>query len=134
MCIRDSTYIEDSAYTADGTAVWGWSKVLSYGWFARVDDEGTVMWTRLLNHGFSNEYIAAVLSNGDDTWAVISRGDLKCLCLSCYDMDGNELSFKKTDVGNLGVWNAARLGDGYIVQVGNRLSRDTAQMCIRDRL
>jgi hypothetical protein len=127
------TYIEDSAYTADGTAVWGWSKVLSYGWFAQVDDEGTVMWTRLLNHGFSNEYIAAVLSNGDDTWAVISRGDLKYLCLSCYDMDGNELSFKKTDVGNLGVWNAARLGDGYIVQVGNRLSRDTALLFKLDR-
>jgi hypothetical protein len=126
-------YIEDSAYTTDGTAVWGRNKTWSSGGIARVDDEGTVMWTRFLNHGFSDEYIAAVLSNGDGTWAVISRGDYQYLCLSCYDMDGNELSFKKTEVGNLGVWNAARLGDGYIVQLGNRQSRDTALLFKLDR-
>ncbi len=127
------TYIEDSSYTSEGTAVWGRNKTWSSGWIARVDDEGRVMWTRFLNHGFSDEYIAAVLSNGDGTWAVISRGDYKYLCLSCYDMDGNELSFKKTEVGNLGVWNAARLGDGYIVQVGNLQSRDTALLFKLDR-
>jgi len=132
------TYIEGSTYTIDGTAVWGKNETCSstkptFGWIARVDDEGTVMWTRFLNHGFSDEYIAAVLSNGDGTWAVISRGDYKYLCLSCYDMDGNELSFQKTEVGNLGVWNAARLGDGYIVQVGNLQSRDTALLFKLDR-
>lgn len=133
-------YVDDSSYTVDGTAVWGrsssdaWSPIQrSYGWIARVDDEGTVMWTHCLNHGFDHEYIAAVVSNGDGTWAVISRGDLKYLCLSCYDIGGNELSFKKTEIGNLGVWNAARLGDGYIVQVGNLLSRDTALLFKLDR-
>ena len=55
-------YIEDSAYTTDGTAVWGRNTTWSSGWIARVDDEGTVKWTRFLNHGFSDEYIAAVLS------------------------------------------------------------------------
>ncbi len=126
-------YVEGSAYTTDGTAVWGRNKAWSSGWIARVDDEGTVMWTRFLKHGFSDEYMAAVLSNGDGTWAVISRGDYQYLCLSCYDMDGNELSFKKTKVGNLGIWNAARLGDGYIVQVGNLQSRDTALLFKLDR-
>ena len=127
------TYIEDSTCTADGTAVWGRNETRSSGWIARVDNEGTVMWTSSLNHGFSDEYIAAVLSNGDGTWAVISRGDYKYLCLSCYDMEGNELSFKKTEVGNLGIRNAARLGDGYIVQVGNLQSRDTALLFKLDR-
>lgn len=132
-------YLEDSSYMSEDTAVWGqnetWSSTqpTTHGWIARVDDEGTVKWTRRLNHGFSDEYIAAVLSNGDGTWAVISRGDYKYLCLSCYDMDGNELSFKKTEVGNLGIWNAARLGDGYIVQLGNQQSRDTALLFKLDR-
>ena len=56
--------------------------------------------------------------HGDGTWAVISRGDLEYLCLSQYDISGNELSFRKTKVGVKGIWNAARLGDGYLVQLG----------------
>ena len=131
-------YIEDYAHTKEGTGLWGQSEVFSssdtsYGWIALVDGEGTVMWQRRLDHGFKNEYVASVLNNGDGTWAVISRGDLKFICLSCYDADGNERSFHKTEVGNLGVWNAARLGDGYIVQLGNLTSRDAALLYKMDR-
>ena len=130
--------LENSVYTAEGTAAWGsnetWSSTQpTYGLLARIDDRGTVLWTRQFDHGFQHESIAAVLSNDDGTWAVISRGDLKYLCLSRYDMDGKELSFKKTEVGNLGVWNAARLGDGYIVQLGNMQSRDTARLIKLDK-
>ena len=131
-------YVDGYSYTQEGTAVWGWNETYSsgettHGWIARVDDEGTVLWQRRMEHGFQNEYVASVLSNGDGTWAVISRGDLKYLCLSRYDAAGNELAFHKTEVGNLGIWNAARLGDGYIVQMGHQINRETALLFKLDR-
>ncbi len=122
------------AHTALGTAVWGWNETrYGHAWLARVDDGGSVRWARHLDHGFEWEGIAAVLDNGDGTWAVFSRGDLKYLCLTCLDADGEELSFRQTEVGNLGIWNAARLGEGYIVQLGNMTTRDTALLYTMDR-
>ncbi|MBQ7639361.1 MAG: hypothetical protein IJS90_10715 [Clostridia bacterium] len=131
-------YVEDYAKINEGTMAWGNNAVLSstdtsYGWIALIDNAGNVMWQQRLNHGFKNEYVASVLNDADGTLAVISRGDLKYLCLSCYDTEGKELSFHKTEVGNYGIENAARLGDGYIVQLWNQLSGDTALLCKMDR-
>lgn len=130
--------VEDAALTSSGTAVWGYtpawsSEQPSPAWLARVDGEGNVLWQRRLDHGFQNEDVAAVLDNGDGTWAVISRGDLRRLCLSQYDTEGNELLFRETEVGNRGIWNAARLGDGYLVQLGHMLEGDTAHLVKLDR-
>lgn len=130
--------VEDSVFTAGGTAVWGrddtWSSEQpSHSWLARVDESGRVLWRKRLDHGFRRESVSHVLDNGDGTWAVISRGDLRYLCLSQYDVNGGELSFHKTEVGNRGVWNAARLGDGYLVQLGNRMNGETARLAKLDR-
>ena len=81
-----SFYVDDCASVADGTAAWGYTSTWSSeqpspAWLARLDDSGKVLWERRLDHGLENEYICAVLDNGDGTWAVISRGDLY-LCLS----------------------------------------------------
>ena len=134
---RDFT-VEDAAHTPAGTAVWGWNPTTgsgqrTFGWLARVDDGGKVLWERKLDHGFDFEYIAAVLTSGDGTWAVLSRGGPDFLCYSEYDPDGHELRFRRTQVGNLGIWNAARLGDGYIVQLGNGTTGDTALLVKVDR-
>jgi len=123
---------------SDGLAVWGWTPTLSSeqpspAWLARLDDAGSVLWERQLDHGFESEYIAAVLDNGDGTWAVISRGDLRYLCLSQYNTEGSELSFCQTEVGNLGIGNAARLGEGYLVQLGNRVYGKDTQLVRMDR-
>lgn len=131
-------YIEDYAYTKEGTVLWGQNEIFSssdtsYGWIALVDEEGSIVWQRRLDHGFKNEYVASMLANGDGTWAVISRGDLQYICLSCYDVGGKELSFHKTEVGNYGIRNAARLGDGYIIQLWNQFSGDTALLYKMDR-
>jgi hypothetical protein len=131
-------YVEDCAYTKEGTVLWGQSGIFSssdttHGWIALVDEEGGLVWQKRLNHDFKNESVASVLRNGDGTLAVISRGDLKYLCLGCYDADGKELSFHKTAVGNFGIRNASRLGDGYIVQLWNPFSGDTALLCKMDR-
>lgn len=131
-------HVEDSVFTSAGTAAWGYtptwsSEQSSYAWAARVDGTGDILWQQRLNHGFQKEYIAAVLDNGDGTWAVISRGDYRYLCLSQYDIDGSELSFCKTEIGNRGIWNAARLGDGYLVQLGHRMDGETARLAKLDR-
>lgn len=124
----DELHVENGVMTSAGSAVWGqrthWavanehskSHPLHYGWIARIDDSGNKLWQCELNHGFENEYIRAVLDNGDGTWAVISEGDSEYLCLSQFDINGNELSFQKTKVDRLRILNAARLGDGYLVQ------------------
>lgn len=124
----DSIYIDNCVMTSAGTAVWGhryhWSETATasgvnnfcYSRIARVDDNGCKLWDREINHGFDHEYIKAVLDNGDGTWAVISNGDFEYLCLSQFDINGNELSFQKTKVDRMHILNAARLGDGYLVQ------------------
>ncbi len=133
-----SFYVEDSVFTTAGTAVWGrndtWSSEQPvYASVARVDGNGNILWQCQLNHGFEREYIAAVVDNGDGTWAVVSRGDLQYLCLSQYDMDGNELSSYATEVGNYGIWNVVCLGDGYLVQLGNSAQGETARLVKLDR-
>lgn len=130
--------VEGSTFTSAGTAVWGrndtWSSEQpTYSWVARVDENGNILWQHQLDHGFRNEYVSQMLDNGDGTWAVISRGDFKYLCLSQYDIDGHELSFHQTEVGNLGIWNAARLGDGYLVQLGNTTEGETARVAKLNR-
>lgn len=90
-CYRDSEllwtaefpdlYVEGSVHTSAGTAVWGYNDTWSseqpkYSCVARVDESGNILWQKQLEHGFEREYIAAVVDNGDGTWAVFSRGGL----------------------------------------------------------
>lgn len=131
-------YTEQFSVTDDGIWVWGTTYIdssydPSYAWLAFVDPTGEILWQRRFDHGFKYESIADVLPNEDGTWAVIGRGDFRFLCLSRYDAQGNELAFRKTEVGNLGIWNTARLGDGYIVQLGNVMTDENARLCRMDR-
>lgn len=131
-------FAEDCLRTSSGTVVWGHNDTWSseqpvYSSVAWVDNGGNILWQEQLDHGFQDERISQVLDNGDGTWAVISRGDFAYLCLSQYDSDGNELSFRQTEVGNLGVWDAVRLGDGYLAQLGNRPDGETARLVKLDQ-
>ena len=120
-----------SGYTAvaDGVIAYGADPVdmeseKSYSWMAKFDGEGNLVWKTKMNNGFDSEYIATVLENGDGSYAVISRGELKHLCLSQYSANGEKTYFKKTEVGNYGIWNAARIGDGYAVQLGSHFEEE----------
>ena len=131
-------WIEDHIPVSDGVIVWGrtytWSSTQNtYAWLAKISSDGKILWKKMLNGGFGDEYIAEVLENTDGSYAVFSRGDLECFCLSQYSSDGKELSFRKTEVGNVGIWNAARFGDGYIVQLGNVMQGETARIVKVDR-
>lgn len=118
---------------SDGVIAYGetptWSSTqLSPAWMAKIDANGKLLWMRKLDHGFSDEYIAAILENADGSYAVISRGELEYFCLSQYTARGKETHFQKTEVGNYGIWDAARFGDGYIVQLGSYLSGEHARI------
>ena len=136
----DSLVAENSVFTSAGTAVWGYSyrwssEQPSYSWLARVDEGGNILWQHQLDHGVRNEYVSQVLDNGDGTWAVFSCGDIGHLFLSQYDMDGNELSFRRVMEDNLGIYNVnvTRLGDGYLVQLMNASTGEPARLVKLDR-
>ncbi len=119
---------------SDGVIAYGRSSELlgfqyANAWLAKFDSDGELLWKQALFNGFEqHEYISAVLENEDGSVAVISRGDLRYLCLNQYSADGKLLHFKKTNVGKYGIWNAARLGDGYIVQLGSYMEREYAKI------
>ena len=135
-------FAEGYLYAEEGAVVWGHENDSSleqnygWGWIALVGSDGTVRWQRRLGHDFRNEYVSTVLSNGDGTWAVFSKGGLEYLeylCLSHYDMDGNECGFHKTEVGKLQFRNAACLGEGYLVQLRGGESGDFDTLYKMDR-
>ena len=130
----DGVFGEGCLHTDSGTLAWGknyrWASSQSqYAVLARLDDSGKTLWKIRLNHGFKDEWVTAVLDNGDGTFAVVSMGDYHTLCLSQYDLKGNKLSSQKTEIGTtVGVRNAARLGDGYLVQLYSAIEQQTARL------
>ncbi|MBQ9510463.1 MAG: hypothetical protein IJR55_01995 [Clostridia bacterium] len=132
--------VDQCVYTQNGTAVYGFNarwplEQKSYGWIARVDNSGEILWEKRLDHdGIKNEYVKAIIDNGDGTWTVISRGE-KYMFFDKFDINGNEISGKVIEIGYCGIGKAIKLGDGYLVQLGNIFGRtsDTASVIKLDR-
>lgn len=125
--------ISGYSVVSDGVIAYGRTDALSscqntYSYVAKLDGDGNFIWKRMLNNGFRREYIAAVLENGDGSYAVMSRGDSNYFCLSQYTPEGKEIHFKKTEIGNYRIQNAARFDDGYIVQLGNYTTGGNAKI------
>ena len=96
--------VSDGVIAYGATPIWS-SSQCAYAWMAKIDSDGNLLWKHMLNNGFEDEYIGEILENADGSYAVISRGDFKYFCLSQYTSDGKETYFKKTEVGNYGIWN-----------------------------
>ena len=131
-------WITGFSAVSDGVIAYGktanWNSIQNtYAWMAKIDTNGKLMWKHMLFHHFDNEYIAEILENEDGSYAVISRGDLKYFCLSQYSANGREILFRQTEVGNYGIWNAARFGDGYIVQLGSYMTGEHARIAKVDQ-
>lgn len=105
----------------------------SYPWIAKLDGDGNILWKGQVSDEFHTADVSAVLENADGTYAVIVRGDLNFFCLSQYTADGRQLIFKKTEIGNYGIWNVAHFGDGYIVQLGSYNVGEYAKIVKVDR-
>lgn len=129
----DAFSVEGCAHTSLGTAVWGSSYaggnlVMDCPLLARVDDVGNVLWVRQLKHDFRLEFISAVLDGADEKLAVISRGNLNTLCFSLYDKNGEPVSSVKTETGSAGIVRAAKLGDGYLVQLDSFMQPELSRI------
>ncbi|MGN0679642.1 MAG: hypothetical protein ACI4JS_08275 [Oscillospiraceae bacterium] len=129
--------VEGCTTVSGGTVVWGATDSLSWedtisGYVAFVDESGKMLWQRRLEHGFKHEYIEAVVDNGDGTFAVFGYGYSDCLSFSVFDLDGNEIRSRKMEIENNWVLNAARLGDGYMVQLNNAAGEGNAEIITLD--
>lgn len=124
--------VSDGVIAYGATSIWSTEQTV-YAWMAKIDSDGNLLWKRMLNNGFEWENIDAILDNHDGSYAVISRGDFEYFCLSQYSADGKETLFKKTEVGNYGIWNAARFRDGYIVQLGSYMTNEHSRIVKVDR-
>ena len=125
----------DSVIVYGQTPTWS-SEQTQYAWLALVDASGQIRWQHVMDNGFKHEYIGAVLPD-EDGLAVFSRGNLKVLCLSRFDRTGQRTHFSQTEVGSYGIRNAARLADGYLVQLldyaqGDRLIKMTRDGTLAD--
>lgn len=107
--------------------VYGTSPTSSVACLAMLNSKGEILWNKTLSTEFSSEYIGAVLPSAKEI-AVFSRGDLQYLCLSILDKNGNLIQFKKNLIGNYGIWNATRLGDGYLVQLNKNTENEKSLM------
>ncbi|MDD4679841.1 MAG: hypothetical protein PHP79_02975 [Clostridia bacterium] len=121
----DNHVIFDDKVIVYGESVTSSSIQRRYAWMALVDHDGKVLWKKMLDNGFKSEYIGEILPSAGKI-VVFSRGDLNYLCLNEFDLKGNRKNFYKTEVGNYGIWNAAKLDDDYIVQLGSYMTGESA--------
>lgn len=116
-------YINDFAIVKDLVVVYGFepnrANQSDYPWIAAIDSNGTIKWQKRIEREFNRESIEQVVSNGDNTMAIISRGDLQYLGITHLDFDGNIISFYKTDIDNYAILNATRFQDGYLVHLAD---------------
>lgn len=126
-------WVKGCCAVSDGVIAYGedytWSsEQKACAWMAKLDQEGNLRWIKKMDNGFHDEWIEEVLENPDGSYAVFSRGDFDIFCLSQYTADGQRTLFHKTEIGNYGIWNAARFGDGYIVQLGSYIENEYARI------
>lgn len=131
---------------SDGVLVYGnsptWSSTQpSPAWLAKVDSAGEIQWVQRLHREmdglFKREYISAILENQDGSYAVFSkisssessRSVVYHFCLTQISPGGKERSAHMTELGSsFGIWNAARFGDGYLVQLGSYMEGEYAKI------
>lgn len=105
----------DKAVFYGHTSAWS-SLQPTYGCLAMIDATGRILWETTSQNGFHTEcYAKAFCDEGGIT--VFSRGDFNFLSVIRYDFSGQVTRITKNQVGNLGIWDAVRLGDSYLVQL-----------------
>lgn len=116
----------DAVFVYGNKSVWSSSQD-SPAYIAMVDADGHIRWQQILENGFGWESIASVLPDKEEI-TIFSQGDSHNLCLTKLDYDGNVLSSHQSEMGNYGIWNAAKLEDGYIVQLGSYITGEFARI------
>ncbi|MCR5695069.1 MAG: hypothetical protein K6G89_08935 [Clostridia bacterium] len=115
--------VSGCSYTVQGTIVWGYTDSDNaygsrlYAWTACIDGNGAIKWKHMMiHHMFKNEFVVSAMSNGDGTWAVVSRADKNYICVTYLDSNGKETNSYKNDIGVYNISKAVRFGDGFMVK------------------
>ncbi len=117
--------VDGHVVVSDGVIAYGDTPAFSglensYAWMAKFDENGNLIWKKMMDHKFKYEYISTIFENADGSYDVISRaGHQHYVCLSKYSKEGQEFYFKKTEVDNNVIGNVVRLDAGYMVQLGS---------------
>ncbi len=94
-----------------------------------VNINGEVLWDNTVHNGYEkNEDIKKILFD-DDNIMVFSIGDDTELCISRYDKNGELLDIKKHEIGDYGICNAIKLGEGYLLHLVG--FSDTEEMLVK---
>jgi len=120
--------VDRSLHIKQGTILFGnkWSNMAdieipdSYiPWVALVGDDGTIIWANDYFEGHNDEHIDSVVNMGNGTIAVFSVADNNIMCIRYIDTERQTSSYHqtKTDYQYLHILNAARFGEGFIIQV-----------------
>ena len=128
-------WLEKCTHGSLGTIAWGYrypTTITSFikvtSWLARLDEEGKILWSIPVRHSYDQEYVATAFENGDGTITVVSRGDLKDLCIAQYDLNGKMLSARRCEIGTWGLTGAVRLSDGYLISMKSSLDWKMAHL------
>jgi hypothetical protein len=117
-------YLESNDFIIVFGSTPSWSSAnTTYGRIAMISKDGELIWDKTTSNGFKREYVSSVVYS-ENSLAVFSRGDLKYLCFTKFDMNGNSTGFTKTEVGNYGIRAAAKLGDGFLIQLNHSNTGD----------
>ena len=121
--LRDG-YVEDYTLLSDGkyVAVYGgYSPLIAPSHFCGfVEIFDTKTGISVLSKLFSNyrRFSISKIIETEDGMALFCRADLENFVFIKMDFSGEILLQKVTHIGNKGIWDVAKLGDGYIVQTG----------------
>ena len=110
--IISDTYI--AVYGVDGRNINGRKSAGFIDFFN--ENNGERLW-RYVFDDYKFFSIAEILESGDEI-VIFGRGDLEYFVYTRMDLSGAVTYQKITEIGNMGIWDVATFGDGYLVQLG----------------
>lgn len=114
--------VEGGILVYGNTFAWG-SAEKRYARLALIGEDGTLRWDKRLDRGYNRDMLYTAIADGERL-VVFGRGDFVELTVTVYDYAGSQLLFTAHEVGNYGIRQAVRLGDGYLVQLSNSWNGD----------
>ena len=117
---------------AYGESDWWSGSMPYYGWIAKVDTKGNLLWKRTTGNDFEKEDIHAVFENAEGGYDVFSRGDMYSLCMTRFTADGERVSFLENETDKHLVPVIRQVSNGYVALLSNYSSKDRAHVVFMD--
>ncbi|MBR7184727.1 MAG: hypothetical protein IKD37_03870 [Clostridia bacterium] len=131
----DNFFVDGYIPVKGGILVWGhtftWSSTQSrVARVALISDDGKLVWEKY-HQRYKNDMPAAAVADGERL-VVFGRGNFVDLTVTVYDYAGNELLYRAHEIGNTGIRQAVKLGDGYLVRLSHYQTGDKLIKLDRD--